>query len=71
MTLDEADFISDAAALADTGFFLTMGEFHAVLRMLWPRGAGAWLTDDVWHCLDARRSTAAAKHAKRRKVLVA
>ncbi len=71
MTREEANFISDAAALADTGFFSNMGELHAVLRLLWPRGAGAWLTDEVWHCLDARRSAAAAKRAQQKTALVA
>lgn len=47
MTRDEAAFISDAAMLADTGFFLTMGELHMVLRTLWSRCASTWLTDDV------------------------
>lgn len=67
MTRDEADFISDAAALADAGFFLTMGELHAVLRILWPRGASVWLKDDLWHCLDARRSAAVERRAARSK----
>lgn len=71
MTREEADFISDAAAPADTGFFPTMGELHAVLRILWPHGASAWLTDDVWHCLDARRNAAAEKRAERKNALVA
>lgn len=66
MTREEANFISDAAALADTGFFSNMGELHAVLRMLWPRGAGAWLTDEVWHCLDARRNAAAARRVQQK-----
>ena len=71
MTREEANFISDAAALADTGFFSNMGELHAVLRLLWPRGAGAWLTDEVWHCLDARRSAAAARRAQQKTALAA
>ncbi len=65
MSRDESAFISDAAMLADTGFFLTMGELHMVLRTLWPRFASDWLTDDVWYCLDARRSAAVVRRGAR------
>lgn len=58
---DEATFIARAAALADTGLFETMSDLHSVLRSLWPRDAGYWLADDVWHCL-ARRCEAARNH---------
>lgn len=60
--LDEATFIGDAAALADTGMFACIRDLAAVLRGLYPHEADMWLAADVLGCLEGR-----LKNAHRRK----
>lgn len=64
MSRAEAEFICDAACLADTGAFANVSDLAVVLRRAWPKQASDYLQDDVWHCLD-NRCQAARQRASR------
>lgn len=66
MTREEADFISKASTLADTGVFASVSDLHAVLRTLWLKSASNWMTDDVWQLLARRCEVARLRRVRHR-----